>query len=211
MSTIVKLNMIFDTTTMPDFGDITFDKNGNLMLTNSSVVKLITNLTQDVCGAAFNIPVGTKAIVADTGASFIYHANDRWYLSDTNKHNPESDAPAAADQSFWIHPKKYPAGYVQVKLTNNDVNYILTTETITITITANSTQILSKTLTKDDYMGDGYYAAIINLNEAKVLNNMPTYTIGVTIMNNGTDITQNITVSEECVIEWYDKIIKNGP
>lgn len=80
MGYIIKLGMRFDSETAPDFGDIAFDKNKDLVLTSGSEVKLRVNLTRTVCGDVFNIPVGTKAFIVDTGERLIYHDDDTWYI-----------------------------------------------------------------------------------------------------------------------------------
>lgn len=193
MSTIVKLDMVFDTETMPDFGDITFDKNGNLMLTNSSVVKLITNLTRDVCGAAFNLPVGTQAFVLDTGESYIYHVDDRWYLY-----------PGSA-----LTDIKY--GCLRVCIYSaNGSGYILgDDEKIVFSIINNDNEIvLSKTMLLPHYAGNGIYSYWIDLEDAHTLSKLGGYTISVRVYSNGTDITDTLTIQYPAAEEWYDVHIK---
>lgn len=207
---VVKLRMVFDDNNVPDFGDITYDKNSNLVLTNSSVIKLITNVVQDVCGHAFNVPVGTKAFVVDTGAVFIYHANDRWYNIKAQQHDPQSDSSAVADMRDWKNPETYHAGYVQLKVQKNGVNYVLgDDEKIVFTLTdttANST-IYSDNLTKNDYMGNGYYAGYLNLAQAKALKYVgDSYSVSYTVKSGETDITNTFTFSNEEAVQWYDNI-----
>lgn len=204
---IVKLGMVFEDDTLPDFGDIVYDKNNNLILTNDSLIKLVTNVTRDVCGAAFNVPVGTKATVVDTGAVFVYHANDRWYTLSQQKYNLQGDAPAFTDLSRWVDPETYPAGYVQFKLQKNNENYVLgNDETITITLSESNSIIYTGVLTKNDYMGNGYYAGYLNPEQAKQVRNLSEFWITIIVKRGSDDITDTLTISGEDVIQWYDRV-----
>ena len=79
MSNIVKLGMIFDESNVPDFGNIVIDKNGDFALLQTDLPKLLTNVTRNICGSAFNVSVGQNAIVVDTGEVLIYHSDDIWH------------------------------------------------------------------------------------------------------------------------------------
>ena len=86
MSQIIKLDMVFDSTNVPDFGSIEFGADGALTLLAADVTKLNTALTRTACalklvaGSLFSIPGGTNAIVADAPAVWRYHSgSDQWY------------------------------------------------------------------------------------------------------------------------------------
>lgn len=214
---VIKLGMVFEDTA-PDFGDIEYDKNNNFILTNSSVVKLITNLTADVCGNAFNIPIGTKALVADTGAIYIYHANDRWYLRESQKFDPDTaDDDSIADKGEWKNPETHHSGYCEVKIQHNNENYLLASdEKIVFTIKDfNNNIILSKEMTYIDYMGSGYYVRFYSIMEAKKLHLTVPYgsdcILIVSVFKGNEDITNSFTITNYDFTEWYSKYKPDRP
>lgn len=86
MNKIIKFDMVFDTSNMPDFGSIEQGADGALTLLAADVTKLNTALTRTVCapklvnGSLFSLAGGTNAIVADEPAVWRYHAgSDEWY------------------------------------------------------------------------------------------------------------------------------------
>lgn len=204
---IVVLNMVFDNSRVPDFGNITINKNGDFVLLQEDVFRLVTNLTRDVCGTAFNVPVGQRAVVIDTGAVFVYHANDRWYLNEPRKFYAADTASSIAQEEAWKNPERYHAGYVDFKLQKDNANYLLNDETVTLTVTdKNNNVITEQTITNSNYMGDGYYVAWLNIIEARKLKNLSVTNIDVEIKNGATDITNTFDIPFVELKEWVDEI-----
>ena len=86
MSKVIRFDMVFDSTDMPDFGSIEPGADGVLTLLAADVSKLNSALTRTVCtpklagGSSFSVSGGTNAIVADEPAVWRYHAGtDTWY------------------------------------------------------------------------------------------------------------------------------------
>lgn len=205
---IVVLNMVFDNSRVPDFGNITINKNGDFVLLQEDVFRLVTNLTRDVCGTAFNVPTGQRAVVVDTGAVFIYHSNDRWYLNEPRKFYAADTASSIAQEEAWKNPERYYAGYVDFKLQKDNANYLLNDETVTLTVTdKNNNVITEQTITNSNYMGDGYYVAWLNILEARQANHSKSnITIDIEIMDGETDITSTFDIHFIEIKEWIDKI-----
>lgn len=205
---IVVLNMVFDNSRVPDFGNITINKNGDFVLLQEDVFRLVTNLTRDVCGAAFNVPVGQRAVVIDTGAVFVYHANDRWYLNEPRKFYSADTATATVGQTEeWKNPERYHAGYVDFKLQKDSTNYLLNDETVTLTVTDGDNNVITEqTITNSNYMGDGYYVAWLNILEARKLKNLSVTNIDIEIKNGSTDITNTFDIPFVELKEWVDEI-----
>lgn len=202
------LNMYFNENQVPDFGNITVDKNGNFALLQEDVFRLLTNVTRDVCGTAFNVPTGQRAVVVDTGAVFIYHSNDRWYLNEPRKFYAADTASSIAQEEAWKNPERYHAGYVDFKLQKDNANYLLNDETVTLTVTdKNNNVITEQTITNSNYMGDGYYVAWLNILEARQANHSKSnITIDIEIMDGETDITSTFDIHFIEIKEWIDKI-----
>lgn len=202
------LNMYFNENQVPDFGNITVDKNGNFVLLQEDVFRLLTNVTRDVCGTAFNVPTGQRAVVVDTGAVFIYHSNDRWYLNEPRKFYAADTASSIAQEEAWKNPERYHAGYVDFKLQKDNANYLLNDETVTLTVTdKNNNVITEQTITNSNYMGDGYYVAWLNILEARQANHSKSnITIDIEIMDGETDITSTFDIHFIEIKEWIDKI-----
>ena len=88
MAKVIKLGMIFDSSTAPDFGSIERSPEGDFTLLDADKTKLNTALKQSVCapllqdGSLFSVPSGAIAVVADVPAVWRYHAGtDTWYES----------------------------------------------------------------------------------------------------------------------------------
>lgn len=189
---VIALNMLFDENSCPDFGDITIAKNGDFVLLQEDTAKLLTNVTRNVCGTAFSVPVGQRAVVVDTGEVYVYHADDRWYPN-----GPQT----------WKNPEKYHAGYVNFKLRKNNANYVLNNETVTLKVTDESDHsITEQTVTTANYMGDGYYVVWLNILEARKLKNISVTTIDIKIKNGATDITSTFDISCIEIQEWVNEI-----
>ena len=202
------LNMYFNENQVPDFGNITVDKNDNFVLLQEDVFRLLTNVTRDVCGTAFNVPTGQRVVVVDTGAVFIYHSNDRWYLNEPRKFYAADTASSIAQEEAWKNPERYHAGYVDFKLQKDNANYLLNDETVTLTVTdKNNNVITEQTITNSNYMGDGYYVAWLNILEARQANHSKSnITIDIEIMDGETDITSTFDIHFIEIKEWIDKI-----
>lgn len=202
------LNMYFNENQVPDFGNITVDKNGNFVLLQEDVFRLLTNVTRDVCGTAFNVPIGQRAIVADTGAVFIYHSNDRWYLNEPRRFYSADTMAGIAQEESWKNPEKYHSGCVNFKLQKDNANYLLNGETVTLTVTdEDNNTIAEQNITKSDYMGVGYYVVWLNMFEARKLKKSHDYIkISIEIKDGTTDITNTFDITcIECK-EWVDEI-----
>lgn len=84
---IVVLNMVFDNSRVPDFGDIDFfgDGSKNIILTAQDIPKLNGTLTRSVCvgtynTANFSIENGCVAVVPESQRYFMYErSTDHWY------------------------------------------------------------------------------------------------------------------------------------
>lgn len=190
MSNIVKLGMVFDENSVPDFGGITFGKDQDLFLTSKDITKL-DNITQTVCGTAFNIPTGTQAIVVDTADIFVYYSGcDAWHSIRRGRET------------------KY--GHLSVYvLNNNSKGYILgKNEKIVISVISNNSTVISKELYTKHYCGNGAYYYWINLEDAHKLYDLNDYTIDVRIYRGETDITNSLTIEFPAADEWYDAHVK---
>lgn len=204
---VVVLNMIFDNSHVPDFGNITVDKNGNFVLLQEDVFRLLTNVTRDVCGTAFNVQVGQKAKVIDTGEVFVYHSNDRWYLNEPRKFYFEDTALSISQEESWKNPEKYRAGYVAFKLQKNNEDYLISNEDITVTVTNEDSDVITEqSVTNTNYMGNGYYVVWLNIVEARRKKLSSSITIGIEIMDGETDVTGTFDIPFVELKEWVDEI-----
>lgn len=91
MSKIIKLGMVFDSSTAPDFGSIERVGESKFQLLADDITKLKSTLTKAnleplvADGSVVDIPAGSDAIVLDyiaeeTAAVYRYHAlSDTWY------------------------------------------------------------------------------------------------------------------------------------
>lgn len=191
MSNIIKLGMVFDESTAPDFGDIAFDKDRNFILTSGSLSKLTDNVTKTVCGAVFSVPPGTQAFVVDTGDVLIYHP-DTWRFVKRNSHTE----------------MKY--GVLRVCIKNSGANYVSgENEKIVFSVVSNSQTVISKEMTLTHYAGQGIYAYRLNMEDAHALSLLGNnYTASVAVYSGETDITSTLTIEHPSVEEWYDVHVK---
>ena len=186
MSKIIKLGMVFDENSVPDLGDIGFQPDRNLILTSGSVTKLKNNLTRSVCGAAFNLPDGIQAYVADIGDVLVYHP-DAWYYV---RRSAKTE-------------KRY--GKLQLCLKKNGENYILgEDEKIVFSIVSSDQTLLSKELYLIHFCGNGIYSYRLNMEDAHTLHDLSSYTISISVYSGDTDITSGFTVEYPNAEEWYD-------
>lgn len=190
MSKIIKLEMVFDEATAPDLGDITFDRDRNLVLTHTSKT-LLQNLTYSICGSVFNIPAGTRAVVLDTGEVFEY-IPDKWYRI------------SGADMS----EHKY--GSLKISIKKNGAGYALNeNEKIVFSIVSNGQAVITKNMTLRHYNGNGLYCYRINIEDAHTLHDLgDDYTISAAVYSGGTDITNTMTLTNKTASEWYDVSLK---
>lgn len=189
LSNIIKLGMVFDESTAPDFGDISFDREHNLILTSTSLPKLTDNLTRAVCGAPFNIQTGTLANVIDTGAVLIYHP-DAWYYVKRSTRNSEH------------------YGTLSVQVMNDGAGYILSEaddEKIVFSVVSGGQTVLAKEMYLYHYKGNGLYSYKLNLEAAHTIHDLgENYTTNVAVYRGETDITSTVTINYPDVMEWYD-------
>lgn len=191
MSKIIKLGMLFDESTAPDFGDIVRSASDELTLTSSSLSKLTDNLTATVCGAAFNISAGTQAWVIDTGDVLAYHP-DAWHYVSRGRRSGE----------------RYGALTVEIK--SGNAGYVLgDDEKIVLSVVSNATVVISKELTLVHFRGNGVYGYRLNLEDAHTLHDLGSnYTVGAEVFRGQTDITGSLTIEDTYASEWYDLHIK---
>lgn len=191
MSKIIKLGMLFDEITAPDFGDIVRSASGELTLTSSSLSKLTDNLTAAVCGAAFNVTAGTQAWVIDTGDVLAYHP-DAWHYVSRGRRSGE----------------RYGALTVEIK--SGNAGYVLgDDEKIVLSVVSNAAVVISKELTLMHFRGNGVYGYRLNLEDAHTLHDLGSnYTVGAEVFRGQTDITGSLTIEDTDASEWYDLHIK---
>ena len=191
MSKIIKLDMLFDESTAPDFGDIVRSASDELTLTSSSLSKLTDNLTATVCGAAFNISAGTQAWVIDTGDVLAYHP-DAWHYVSRGRRSGE----------------RYGALTVEIK--SGNAGYVLgDDEKIVLSVVSNAAVVISKELTLMHFRGNGVYGYRLNLEDAHTLHDLGSnYTVGAEVFRGQTDITGSLTIEDTYASEWYDLHIK---
>lgn len=191
MSKIIKLGMLFDESSAPDFGDIVRSASGELTLTSSSLSKLTDNLTAAVCGAAFNISAGTQAWVIDTGDVLAYHP-DAWHYVSRGRRSGE----------------RYGALTVEIK--SGNAGYVLgDDEKIVLSVVSNAAVVISKELTLMHFRGNGVYGYRLNLEDAHTLHDLGSnYTVGAEVFRGQTDITGSLTIEDTYASEWYDLHIK---
>lgn len=191
MSKIIKLGMLFDESTAPDFGDIVRSASDELTLTSSSLSKLTDNLTATVCGAAFNISAGTQAWVIDTGDVLAYHP-DAWHYVSRGRRSGE----------------RYGALTVEIK--SGNAGYVLgDDEKIVLSVVSNAAVVISKELTLMHFRGNGVYGYRLNLEDAHTLHDLGSnYTVGAEVFRGQTDITGSLTIEDTYASEWYDLHIK---
>lgn len=89
MSKIIKLDMVFDTATAPNFGSIRKTRDGDLTILADDIPKLNSTLTKTVCDplceGGFSIVSGDLCYVADwkteeAAKAYMYEASsDAWY------------------------------------------------------------------------------------------------------------------------------------
>lgn len=89
MSKIIKLGMIFDESTAPDFGSIAEISGSELTVLSTDIARLNSILTKSVCGPlalnGFSIRNGTVCFVpnwktAQTAKAYMYESSsDQWY------------------------------------------------------------------------------------------------------------------------------------
>lgn len=187
MSNIVKLGMIFDESNVPDFGNIVIDKNGDFALLQTDLPKLLTNVTRNICGSAFNVSVGQNAIVVDTGEVLIYHSDDIWHYI----------------KRGFIKEKRY--GRLSLIVENNGSAYILDDdEKIVFNIMDGNNIAISKNLTLIHYCGNGVYSYLLNMEDAGILHQLGNYTINIKVYRGDNDITSTLTIEYTDAEEWYD-------
>lgn len=192
MSKIIKLGMLFDESSAPDFGDIVRSASGELALTSSSLSKLTDNLTAAVCGAAFNVSAGTQAWVIDTGDVLAYHP-DAWHYVSRRKRSGE----------------RY--GVLTVEIKDGNAGYVLgDNERIVLSVVSEATVVISKELTLVHFRGNGVYGYRLNLEDAHKLYDLSgsDYTITAEVYREQTDITGSLTIEDTYASEWYDLHIK---
>lgn len=86
MSKVIKLGMVFESASAPDFGSIERSPEGEFTLLDDDKAKLNTALKKSVCapllqdGSLFSVQSGAIAVVVDEPAVWRYHAGtDTWY------------------------------------------------------------------------------------------------------------------------------------
>lgn len=90
MSKIIKLGMVFDTATAPDFGSIALTRNSDLTALATDIPKLNSTLTRAVCtplmqSGTFPIVTGDVCFIADwktseSAKAYMYEgSSDAWY------------------------------------------------------------------------------------------------------------------------------------
>lgn len=198
MSNIVKLGMVFDESTVPEFGGIVLGKNGNLLLLSVDY-EYLKNVTKRVCGLAFNIPNGTAAYVLDYNCVYQYYSpTDEWLMiKDEKKTTP----PVYREMHY---------GNLSVILNKNDASYVLGEgEKIVFSVISDNETIISKELTLRHYYGNGGYLYFLNMEDAHSLFTVgENYTISVVVYSGETDITDTVTIKYPTAEEWYDVHVK---
>lgn len=191
MSNIIKLGMVFDESTAPDFGDIAFDKEHDLILTSPNLPKLVENVTRAVCGAAFNIPIGTRAQCLDTG-DVLEYLPDSWHYIRRS---------VATEMRY---------GNLRVVIKKNGANFLLSDdEKIIFSVISDNETIISKEMKLIHYSGQGIYAYRLNMEDAHALALLGSnYTISVAVYSGETDITDTVTIKYPTAEEWYDVHVK---
>lgn len=189
MNKIIKLGMLFDESSAPDFGDIERVNARELSLTSDSLPKLTDNVTRAVCGAAFDIQTGTQALVVDTGAVLVYHP-DAWHYV---KRARRTDGHYG---SLSVCVKKDGAGYI---LSEDD------DEKIVFSVISGGQVVLSKDMHLWHYKGNGLYSYKLNLEDAHTIHDLvENYTTSTAVYSGETDITSTVTITFPDVMEWYD-------
>ena len=86
LNKVIKLGMVFNEGSVPDFGSIEMGQDGALTLLDDDKSKLNSTLTRAGCtsyladSSMFSIAGGTNAVVADAPAVWRYHSgSDTWY------------------------------------------------------------------------------------------------------------------------------------
>ncbi|MBQ8134921.1 MAG: hypothetical protein IJ192_11035 [Clostridia bacterium] len=69
-----------------------------------------------------------------------------------------------------------------------------------------NTIIYTSDLTKDNYMGSGYYAGRLNPKQANQVKHSLGLSMAVIVKSGVDDITDTLTICDEDVIQWYDKL-----
>lgn len=189
MGKIIKLGMLFDESSAPDFGDIERVNARELNLTSDSLPKLTDNVTRAVCGAAFDLQAGTQALVVDTGAVLVYHP-DAWHYV---KRARRTDGHYG---SLSVCVKKNGAGYILSE--END-------EKIVFSVISGGQVVLSKDMYLWHYKGNGIYSYKLNLEDAHTIHDLvENYTTSTAVYSGETDITSTVTITFPDVTEWYD-------
>ena len=189
MGKIIKLGMLFDESSAPDFGDIERVNARELNLTSDSLPKFTDNVTRAVCGAAFDLQAGTQALVVDTGAVLVYHP-DAWHYV---KRARRTDGHYG---SLSVCVKKNGAGYILSE--END-------EKIVFSVISGGQVVLSKEMHLWHYKGNGIYSYKLNLEDAHTVHNLSeNYTTSTAVYSGETDITSTVTITFPDVMEWYD-------
>lgn len=197
---IVVLNMVLDSENLPDFGDIAINKDGDIVLLQGDIPLLLNNLTRGVCGDAFNIQVGQKAKIIDTGAVFVYHSNDRWYLSECKKFYFNE----------WQNPDDNAACCVELRVFQDNAAYVLADDEkiiCSVIKKSDNSTAFSKTMIKHHYKGGGYYVYYLTKSEVTNIRSENDYTVLVSIVkgDNETDITDNFEIKDVTFMCWiYD-------
>lgn len=192
---IVVLNMVLDSENLPDFGDITINKDGDIVLLHEDISLLLNNLTRSVCGDAFNIQVGQKAKIIDTGAVFVYHSNDRWYLSECEKFHFKE----------WQNIDDVCAGHIELRLMKDGEAYCLEDdEEIVCDVKQKSddTVVFSKTIQRNRYHGGGYYSCRLTREEADIIRPSSDYYVDFTVLKDQQDVTASFTISDVYLGNW---------
>lgn len=189
MGKIIKLGMLFDESSAPDFGDIERVNARELNLTSDSLPKLTDNVTRAVCGAAFDLQAGTQALVVDTGAVLVYHP-DAWHYV---KRARRTDGHYG---SLSVCVKKNGAGYILSEENN---------EKIVFSVISGGQVVLSKDMYLWHYKGNGIYSYWLNLEDAHTIHDLvENYTTSTAVYSGETDITSTVTITSSDVMEWYD-------
>lgn len=190
MGKIIKLGMLFDEGSVPDFGDIERVNARELNLTSDSLPKLTDNVTRAVCGAAFDLQAGTQALVVDTGAVLVYHPDAWHYVKQARRTDGHYG-------SLSVCVERDGAGYI---LSEED------DEKIVFSVINSSEQVvLSKEMFLYHYKGNGIYSYKLNLEDAHTIHNLgKNLTAGIAVYSGETDITSTVTIKYPDVMEWYD-------
>lgn len=190
MGKIIKLGMLFDESSAPDFGDIERVNARELSLTSDSLPKLTDNVTRAVCGAAFDLQTGTQALVVDTGAVLVYHP-DAWHYV---KRARRTDGHYG---SLSVRVQRDGAGYI---LSEEDDEKIVFS-----VINSGEQVVLSKEMYLWHYKGNGLYSYKLNLEDAHTIYDLgENYTTSTAVYRGETDITPFVTITYPDVMEWYD-------